>query len=155
MSDELEQLATAADQADQAATAPGGATGAAPGAAPGAAAAPPGPSANLAAIVFLLSTFRTVAGLVLGVQSLAITLDDAKVQACADVLAPVADKHGLHLEAMLGGPEGAAIMVAGPILWEAARQLHLELKAKRAKPVAPAPATSTSDQADAGALAGA
>jgi hypothetical protein len=83
---------------------------------------------------------------VLGVQSLAITLDDAKVQACADVLAPVADKYGLKLESLLGGPEGAALMVAGPILWEAARQLHLELKAKRAKPVAPAPSsTSSSD----------
>lgn len=72
--------------------------------------------------------------------SLASTLDDAKVQACADVLAPVADKYGLDLGAIFSGPEGPALMVAGPILWEAARQLSHELKAKRAKPVEPAPA---------------
>ena len=79
--------------------------------------------------------FRTVAGALLDVESLAVTLSDDKVQCIAASLAPCADKYGIDLGGVFTGPEAQALVVAGPLLFEAARQLRLELKAKRAKPV--------------------
>lgn len=134
MSDALEQLAKQADADDRVAPGPGQDGAAA--AAPGATSPAPESSPNIGAIAFLLTMFRVIGGKVLKAESLATTLNDANVQACADVLAPVADKYGINLATAFNGPEVAAIMVAGPILWEAAYQLNLELKAKRAKPVA-------------------
>lgn len=130
MSDELERLAGQADAV--ASTAPSRPGQAEPSGDPQ---APPPTSPNLGAIAFLLTTFRTLAGAILHVQSLSVTLDDSKVELCAQVLAPVADKYGLDFSTAFAGPEAAALMVAGPILWEAAQQLKLELAAKRAKPV--------------------
>lgn len=144
----LAQLADEADASDSAT--PGDAR-------PGG--APPGVgttvSPNVGAIVLLLSTFRTIAGAMLAVQSLDSTLNDANVARCAEVLAPVADKYGIDLGAAWAGPEAAAILVAGPILWTAAQQLNLELKAKRARPVQPvaepsAPTTAEAEPADPG-----
>ena len=131
VSTELEQLADAADR-----VAPGPGLADAPGAQPEPA---PAASPNLAAIGFLLTTFRTLAGAIADIHSLEATLDDQKIAMCAGTLAPVADKYGIDFSSAFAGPEAAAIMVAGPVLWEAARQLSLELKAKRAKPVEPAP----------------
>lgn len=79
----------------------------------------------------MLAGFREVAGAMLGVQSLRRTLADDKVETCARVLVPVADKYGLQLGGYLGGPEAAAVMVAGPILWTAWRELAAELADKR------------------------
>ena len=116
---------------------------AAPEPQPGAAGAGPGPqtitqSPNVAAVGFILTAFRTVAGMLLKVESLDRTLNDANVQQCAEAIAPVADKYGLDLQQFLGGSvEAAAVMVAGPILWTAASELQNELKARRAKPVKP------------------
>jgi hypothetical protein len=128
--DALEQLALRAEAAD---VPPGDAPGG-PGQ-PGAAPAPESP--NVAAIGFMLSAFRQLATMLLKVESLAMTLDDKNVEQCAKALAPVADKYGINLGTMFDGPEGLAIMVAGPILWTAATQLNSELKARKAKPVEP------------------
>ena len=98
--------------------------------------APPPEPGNFEALAFLLAGFREVACLVLKVQSLKRTLGDPNVEACARVLAPVADKYGLKLGDMLGGPEAAAVMMAGPILWGAWRELDAELRARRARPAA-------------------
>lgn len=93
-------------------------------------------SPNLGPIAFMLATFRTVSCLMLKVESPKDTLNDANCQACAEVLAPVADKYGLDLRQMMSGSvEATAVMVAGPILWTAASELMTELKARRAKPV--------------------
>lgn len=138
--DALEALARQADQAATPAPAGDDAPGA-PGA-PGAAPAVPEPG-NFEAIAFMLAGFREVAGAMLGVQSLRRTLADDKVETCARVLVPVADKYGLNLGGYLGGPEAAAVMVAGPILWTAWRELAAELADKRRteqrKPEAEAP----------------
>lgn len=125
-----------------------------PDAQPGAAGTAPGPetvqqSPNVAAVAFILSTFRTVAGLMLKVESLGRTLNDENVHLCAEAIAPVADKYGIDLRALMsGGVEVTAVMVAGPILWTAAQELQTELKARRAKPVPQeetAPAAGSSD----------
>ena len=125
--DPLEALASEAD---------GLASPAEPGA-PGAGQlepAPPPEPGNYEALAFLLAGFREVACMVLKVQSLKRTLADPNIEACARVLAPVADKYGIKLGDMLGGPEAAAVMVAGPILWGAWRELDAELRARRARP---------------------
>lgn len=136
----LEALATQAD--NMAAPVEGDGQQPAP-----AAAEQPAPG-NFEAIAFLLAGFRVVFSQVTGTQSLHRTLDDQKVHACATVLAPVADKYGFQLGGYLGGPEGTALMVAGPILWSAAAELRAELAARKRKPekleaapaAAPAPA---------------
>jgi hypothetical protein len=152
--DPLEQLASAADRQDVSIAASSSSSSADDGASPPGADMPAS-SPNLAAIAFLLTTFRTLAGVMLKVQTLELTLNDSNVQACASVLAPVADKYGIDLAGAFSGPEAAALMVAGPILWEAARQLNLELKARRAKPVDAAPADDASSSTSTGAVAGA
>jgi hypothetical protein len=134
---DLEQLALRADAAGE----PPAGDGSPPGGQP-----PPGPEAspNFGAIAFMLSAFRELTCKMLSVESPKKTLSDANIEQCATVLAPVADKYGVNLGMMFNGPEGMALMIAGPLLWEAATQLNLELKARRAKPVdeerEPAPA---------------
>lgn len=129
MADQLDDLAA---QADRLEAPPADAGDAGAPAAPGA----PAPAApgNYEACGFLLAGFREVACMLLRVESLKRTLDDANVERCARVLAPVADKYGLQLGGMLGGPEIAAAMVAGPVLWTAWRELDAELAARRRKP---------------------
>lgn len=105
-----------------------------------AAPAAPVQSANYAGIAFLLAGGRELACMLLKVESPRRTLDDAKVEACAAVLAPVADKYGVNLGGFMDGPEGAALVTAGPILWTVWRELDAELRARRAaeaKPEAP------------------
>jgi len=99
---------------------------------------PPAPG-NFEAIGFLLAAFREVASMVLKVDSPRRTLGEREVEQCARVLAPVADKYGLQLGGVLGGPEAIALMTAGPILMRAYRELDMELKARRAKPVSEEP----------------
>lgn len=109
-----------------------------PDAAPGADQAGPVPeSPNYRAIGFMLSAFVQLATALLKVESLKRTLGETEVEQCAKVLAPVADKYGVNLSTMFDGPEGVALMVAGPILWNAATQLQDELRARKAKPVEP------------------
>ena len=106
--------------------------------APGGAVLPPPPepeSPNYGPIGFILSAFRELAVRMLDVESPNVTLSEENVEKVAKALAPVADKYGLNLGTMMGGPEAMALMVAGPILWEAGRQLNAEMKAKRAKVV--------------------
>ena len=122
----LDQIAGQADAIDN--TKPAGDAGQAPPA------APPMESANVGAIAFLLSAFRELSCRILSVESPRTTLNHQNVVACAQALAPVADKYGIDLGAIFNGPEAMALMVAGPLLWEAANQLNLELKARRAKP---------------------
>jgi len=151
MSDALENLAK---QGDELVAPP--ADPAAPGAPgePGAVAAPQ-ISPNHGALVFLLSGFRELACLVLKVESPRRTLDEKNVEACAGALAPVADKYGLNLATFLDGPEGMAIVVAGPILWGTYREMDAELRARRAKKVegeeapAAAPAAAPAPAGDA------
>ena len=120
---DLDRLASAADAlAAPAADEPGADP------APGAPAAP----GNYEAIGFLLAAVRVVGSKVLKLQSLDRTLGDREIEACASVLAPVADKYGLRLGDFVGGPEGTALMVAGPILWAAASDAMDELRARRA-----------------------
>ena len=117
--------------------------GTAPDADQAPAGAAPTESPNYGAIGFALTAFRELTCKLLTVESPKRTLSDANIEACARVLAPVADKYGVNLGGMFSGPEGVAMMVAGPLLWEAATQLNLELKARRARPIdqaAPEPA---------------
>jgi len=72
--------------------------------------------------------------MLLRVETPRSTLDEAAIQQCAAVLAPVADKYGMNVS-MQFGPELAAAFVAGPILWNAYTQLSHELNARKAKPV--------------------
>lgn len=102
---------------------------------PGQAEGPPLESPNLGVIVLAFTTLREASCAMLGVKSPRESLNDQAIQTCAAVLAPVADKYGINLGAQLG-PEVAAALVAGPILWNAYHQLELELKAKKAKPAA-------------------
>jgi hypothetical protein len=146
--DELEQLAL---QAEGLGDAP------APGAAPG-----PGPdqapaeSPNNGLIALALTAFREASCLMLQIESPRVTLADAQIAQCAAVLAPVADKYGINLGLQFG-PEAAAAMVAGPILWNAYSQASHELKARKAKPAEgveevagdQAPSSSSSDAAPA------
>lgn len=93
-------------------------------------------SPNIGAIAFMLTTFREVACLFLKVESPRVTLSEANCQLCAEAIAPVADKYGLDLRQYLqGSVEATAVVVAGPILWAAARELQAELAARRAKPI--------------------
>jgi hypothetical protein len=144
MSAQLEELARQADNAaprelgDEASNEPR-ADGEASGSAPQA--EPPAPG-NFEAIGFLLAAFTEVASMVLKVDSLRRTLGDREIEQCARVLAPVADKYGLQLGGFMGGPEAVALMTAGPILWGAWKQLDMELKARRAKPITPEPEAS-------------
>lgn len=126
--DELELLAS---QADGLGLPPDGNT---PGAPPGAD-APPLESPNLGVMVLALTALREASCMMLRVESPRHTLNEAAIAQCAQVLAPVADKYGINL-AMQLGPEVAAAMVAGPILWTFYSQLDHELKARKAKPAA-------------------
>lgn len=129
--DELERIARQAEAAAGSAPAEQGAD-VAPAAGGDLAEAGVTPSeANRRAIGFLLAGAREVLCLVLKVKSLQATLDDRNVEACANVLAPVADKYGVRLGGFLDGPEGPALMVAGPILWAAWRELDRELGERR------------------------
>ena len=125
MSDGLDALALAGDQL---------------GADPGAAGPPPEPgpppeSPNVAAFTMALTAFRELSCRLLEVDSPRRTLNDENVANVAGVLAPLADKYGWNLNLQEWGPEVAAALVAGPVLWVAAVQLNHELKAKKAKPV--------------------
>ena len=113
-------------------------------------------SRNFEALCFILAGFRELACAMLKVDSPRRTLDDSSVEACAKVLAPVADKYGVNLGTYMGGPEAAAVMVAGPILWRAWRALDEELAARKRKPdqVETAPSSSSSSSATAPAPAG-
>lgn len=95
---------------------------------------PPPPSPNIGVLVLALTTLREASCALLHVATPRQTLNDQAIETCAGVLAPVADKYGLNLAAQLG-PEVAAAFVAGPILWNAYRELDMELKARKAKPV--------------------
>jgi hypothetical protein len=133
VSAQLEQLARQAETVDDAANDGAEALGNEPKDE-----APPAPG-NLEALQFLLAAFREVASMVLKVTSLRHSLADPQIEQCARVLAPVADKYGLQLGNVMGGPEAIALMTAGPILWRAYRELDNELKARRAKPITPEP----------------
>jgi hypothetical protein len=135
--DELEQLALQADALGDA-PAPG-ATGPGPEQAPA-------ESPNIGLIALALTAFREASCLMLQIESPRVTLADAQISSCAAVLAPVADKYGIDLS-MQFGPEAAAAMVAGPILWNAYSQASHELKARKAKP-AKGVEEITPDQAD-------
>lgn len=113
-------------------------------------AAPP-PPGNFEALAFMLAAFREVAGAILKVKSLQRTLDDDNVERVARALAPVADKYGVQLGGMMGGPEAMAIMTAGPVLWTVYRELDKELKERRQAPEAPAaePAAAPAAEPDA------
>lgn len=126
--DELESLAL---QADTLGTPPQ--PGDAPPGAPGGPDAAPLESPNVGMIALALTALREASVMMLKVQSPRSTLNDQAIKQCAEVLAPVADKYGINL-AMQLGPEVAAAMVAGPILWTFYSQLDLELKARKAKP---------------------
>ena len=132
--DALDKIAGQADAIDNQT---GNPEGAVPGGPEGAPIAPP-QSPNLNAIGFVLTAFRELSCQLLKVNSPRVTLSNENIGVCAQVLAPVADKYGINLGAIFEGPEGVALMVAGPILWAAADQLNMELKARRAKPVAEA-----------------
>lgn len=94
---------------------------------------PPAESPNVGVIALALTAFREASILMLRVESPRVTLNDQAIAQCAQVLAPVADKYGINM-AVQFGPEVAAAMVAGPILWNCYSQLNLELKARKAKP---------------------
>lgn len=96
---------------------------------------PPAESPNFQGIAFIIAGFRELASAMLSVQSLQTTLADPKVEQCARVLAPVADKYGINLQSIMTGPEAMAAMVAGPILWTAYRELDAELRSRKAKKV--------------------
>jgi hypothetical protein len=145
MSAQLEQLARQAEAVDDAAN--DDAEGQAPLGEEPKAEVPPAPG-NFEAIGFLLAAFVEVASMVLKVDSLRRTLGERAIEQCARVLAPVADKYGVQLGGFMAGPEAVALMTAGPILWGAYKQLDMELKARRAKPIEPedngqAPAAAT------------
>lgn len=131
---ELEALATKAENADAGQAAAAEAEEAKQARPPGAPEAPEPPD-NMGAICFLLAGFREVASAILKVESLRRTLADDNIEKIGRALVPVADKHGIQLGSMMGGLEVMAVMVAGPILWTAWRELDAELKAKRARPV--------------------
>lgn len=110
--------------------------------------AAPGPQAvqespNIGALIVLGTIFRELACMMLAVTTPKVTLADDKLDVAARAIAPALDKHGFNLADAMAGPELQAVMVAGPILWTAAQQLNLELKAKKAKPVEPAAASSS------------
>ena len=125
MSDGLDALALAGDQlgADQAEAGPQPQPG------------PPPISPNVGAIALALTAFRELASRMLEVESPKHTLNDDAIGQVAGVLAPLCDKYGWNLDMAEWGPEVAAALVAGPILWHMGAQLNLELKAKKAKPV--------------------
>jgi hypothetical protein len=149
VTDELDRLRAEAQEID-AAGLPQTTEGAAPeGAAPSD--IPPPPS-NANAIAFLAAAFREVGGMILGVQSLKVTLAEPVCAQLGDALAPVADHYGISLGGMIGGVWGQALFVAGPIVANVYQGLGAELKAKAAandqprqipSPEAPAPAQET------------
>lgn len=97
---------------------------------------------NHGAVAFILAASREVLCAVLKVDSPRNTLADPIIDSIASALAPVATKYGLQLGSALDGPEARAVMVAGPLLWTAYRELARELDAKRKpapKPEAAAP----------------
>jgi len=89
-------------------------------------------SPNVQAVGFILSVFVLMSTKLLKVESLQRTLSDANIATIADAVAPVADKYGINLAGMFDGPEGKALLVAGPLLWTAAVELKAELAARRA-----------------------
>ena len=103
-------------------------------------------------IVLAFTALREALCLLLQVHSPRITLNELAIGQCAQVLAPVADKYGLDLGQQLG-PEVAAGLVAGPILWNVWEQLNNELRAKKAKPLTPADVQAADDAAAAAAPA--
>ncbi len=130
---DLENLARAADAGEAPPPEPGQAPGAAPG-------GPPPGDPNVQALGMCLELFREAATAMLEVKSLQVTLDTPKVEVIAGVVAPVLTKYGINLSTTFDGPEWQAAFVAGPLLWECASQLRMELAAKKAKPVdEPAP----------------
>lgn len=103
----------------------------------------PRPPGNREAIGFIIESARELLTVALGVESLRVTLASDRAQACAEVLAPVADKYGIDLHASFGAyaVELAAITVAGPLLWTAWRELNAELELRNARRAAkPEPA---------------
>src|SRR2546430_2015159 len=94
------------------------------GAAPPDGAAAPEPQAvqespNIGALVVLGTIFRELSCLMLEAGSPKKTLDDAKLDTAARAIAPALDKHGWNIADSMAGPELQALLVAGPILWDA------------------------------------
>lgn len=89
-------------------------------------------SPNVQAVGFILSVFVLLSTKMLKVESLQRTLSEQNIATIADVVAPVADKYGINLADMFNGPEGKALLIAGPLLWTAAVELKTELAARRA-----------------------
>lgn len=129
---ELDDLASQAEAAEGEALPAAGGVSVAP-------VGPPPPDPNEGPIAFLMAGTREVLCAVLRVESPRTTLADDKCEAIARVLAPVATKHGVRLDAVIEGPEAAAIMTAGPLLWTAYRELVKELEAKAKRQARPAP----------------
>lgn len=95
----------------------------------------PGPS-NAELIAMGVEMFRELLCMVLDVETPKTTLDEKTARAIGQAWEPVCAKYSVDLGRLMGGfgPELAAIVTTGPLLFKAWRALDRELTEKRRPP---------------------